>query len=441
MLDGIHDRDERIERAALCSMLLSERAAFTAFSDLGVSGRLFGLTRHQHVLRALRQCYEEGQYAKSLCPLLLEARLKDLKLLDEVGGFDYLQDLYWEIPTAANLGNYVRRLEQFRDVRTVRMALEEAKDWLKDGDLDRARHALAKATAIPRGRELLKSASLQVEDLVAQLLKETKGAGIGPSTGFPRLDRIIGGFVPGRAYVLAGLTSVGKTALALQFVIEVAKQGRRVYVWSKEMHHQDCRRRMAAVMAGVPLPPGALKTLTEKQQDLVDGALKMLADLPIDIDDRPTNLTQMVAQAQALRGEVGLFVVDHARLVNVPDARNEYEAITAVSAAAKQRFAVECEAACLLLSQFNREAARDKDPKVHQLRGAGALEEDANAIMILTRKAYLSRSEKSPEATLAVPKNRDGKCGTVPLEWDKRLARYVEPMDAETRYADGEDGE
>lgn len=431
---------EALEKAALCCMVLSERAAFRALNECGLTREHFYQERHKQLFRALRECYDAGEYVGCIDLVLLYDRLERTGVAQEIGGANYVQELFDNLPTAAAVDVYVRKLDELMHARRLVSALVQAEDLARSGDAEEARAIVAKAAVGAPVRDALKSAALQVQDLADQLVSEANGGTIGPSTGFKRLDRYIGGFVPGRTYVLAGLTSVGKTALALQFVLEVAKQGTHVYVWSKEMHHQDCRRRLAAVIAGLPLPPGALAKFNDEQTERFDGAMKMLAQLPIDIDDRPTSLAQMEQHARALRGRVGLFVVDHARLVRVTDARSEYEAVSRVSAACKQVFAVECEAACLLLSQFNREAAREKDRtgKSHQLRGSGALEEDANVVLTLTRKAYMRQSERSNEAELRIPKNRDGACGIVPLEWDARLARYVEPGEDRVQ---GEEGE
>lgn len=418
---------ERLERSALCCLMLSERACFAALNDHGLTREHFYADRHRLLFREIRAAYDEGCYEGGMLDLvLLYDRLERAGRANEVGGLDYLHELYEFLPTTAAVGVYVRRLAELMDQRRLVEATERANDLARSGDAEGARAVIAKASEGAPVRDVLKGPEVQVDALVEQLVSETAGGSVGPSTGFARLDRIIGGFVRGRSYVLGGLTSVGKTALVLQFALEAGKQGAGVYVFSKEMPHADCRRRMAAVMAGIPLPPKALAGLNDEQNERLDGALKMLRQLPIDIDDRPADLAQMERVARARRGSVALFVIDHAQIVSVPGVRTEYEAISAVSRAAKQTFALECEAACLLLSQFSREAARDKDPKPHQLRGSGALEQDTNVGMTLTRKAYMT-SERTPEASLRVWKNRDGRCGTVPLEWDKRLARYLEP--------------
>jgi replicative DNA helicase len=423
----IPDQNDRIELGALCC-LFNERGMYTALSDCGLTREHFYRERHKIVFTAQREAYEHGLYADGMLDAYAFSReLERRGLLVEVGEDYLLERVFEHIPTWRTIATYARQLDELLDVRKLKAAIAEAKEAARWSQVDEVRAILAKAAATPRGRETLKSAGLQVEDLVQQLIEETKGNPPGFESGFPRLDRIIGGFVPGRSYVLGGLTSVGKTAFALQCAVEVAKR-KRVYVWSKEMHHGDCRRRLAALLAGVPLPTGALGRLNEIQQERVDGALKMLAELPIDIDDRPSTLPQMIAQARALRGDVGLFVVDHALLVSVPEARNEYAAVTEVSRVCKAHFAMECEAACLLLSQFSREAAREGNPKPHQLRGSGALEQDCDVGMTLTRKAYMKRDARDPEAELRVWKNRHGKTGSVPLEWDRKLARYVEPV-------------
>lgn len=422
-------RDERLEQAALGAILTSERAAFKAFGDLGVTDDLFGGYRQKVVVRAARELYDAGAYTAGLLDMLvLEAHLRAKKQLGELGPDEYLVDLYSGIPSPAAIEAYIKALERYQDMRHVRDALDEAKASLRDGNVDRARATLSRVSAKPRARELLKSAALQCEDLVKQLIAETKPGGGVTGTGFAMLDSKIDGFIPGRLYVLAGLTSMGKTTLALQFALEVAKQGQRVHVWSKEMNDQDCRRRLASLLAGMPLPRGVLLNLTPKQEERLDGALKMLKELPIDIDDRATTLPQMVDFARARRGEIGLYIVDHSTIVKVPDARGEYEAVTAVSNACKHDIAVDCESACLLLSQFNRDAAKEKSGKAHQLRGSGAVEQDANVVMAVARDSYMSREKaSSSEASITIWKNRDtGKCGMVPLEWDRRLARYVE---------------
>lgn len=416
-----------IERAVVGSMMIDPAAINTVLAA-GVTRRHFRGIAEQAVFNAV------VDLADTLAPVdtvSVARALEESGRLDDVGGYSGLMDLFSVIPTTINIGHYVKVLDELYQRRRRIEDAEAGLHLLQDGDDDEAARKLQAAAVSIEADKLLRPMEMQLLDFDAAFKAEEEGGRIGATTGFDQLDEMLGGFVAGRSYAIAGRTSEGKTAIAMQMALSCAQGLDPVHVFSREMPHVDLDRRLVSVLSHVSLPPGAARRLTPQQRERVAHARQMRAGVPIQIDDRALTLDQTVAEARRLKGRVKLFIIDHARLVTVPGARGEYEAVTAVSAACAA-IALECEAAVLLVCQINREGVRDGTPKLQHIQSTGAIAQDASAVMIIVRNDYGKVGSRDNGAVLRVLKNRNGALGGIALEWQPRLVRFV-PTDGEVR--------
>lgn len=414
----LHDR--LIERAVVGSMMI-DPAAINEVLAAGVTRKRFHYVVEQAVFDAI------VELADTLAPVdtvSVAHQLERAGRLAEIGGYSSLMDLFEVIPTTANIRHYVARLEEMYQRRRRLEDAEEAVKLLGDGLDDEASVKLQDAAVAVGSSNLLRPTSMQLLDFDEAFRAEADGERMGCDTGFDELNHMLGGFVPGRSYAVAGRTSEGKTALAMQMAAAAAAGLDAVHVFSREMTHVDLDRRLISMLARVPLHPGAARTLTPKQRQDVAEARRAREGLPIQVDARPLTLPQTIAEARRLKGRVKLFVVDHARLVPVPGARTEYDAVTAVSAACAQ-IATECNAAVLLVCQINREGVRDGSPKLHHIQSTGAIAQDASAVLIIVRNAYGKIGVQDNGAQLRVLKNRNGAIGGIALEWQPKIVRFV----------------
>jgi replicative DNA helicase len=326
---------------------------------------------------------------------------------------------------------------------------------------------------------------------IAQQLVETLAASqrdsplAGRSTGYPALDRMTLGLQDGKLILLAARPSMGKTALGLGIAVRAAEAGARTLFWSGEMSAAQLGARAAAAHAGlsttsvfsgrkweVPADAyGRPERLSVVDWDRLAAAERAACTLPLVFDTRP-GITPQALRARARRmkrrrgGGLDLIVADYVGLMRPSAATGReklYESVTKISA---ELMALKAELGVpvLALVQLNRqnEGREDKTPQLNDLRDSGALEQDADVVMMLHRPHYyLSRggepvrhakesdevfyaradayqsqlqSEKG-RAIVTLPKNRQGPTGTTRLRFDDATTWFRD--ESEKRAPDG----
>lgn len=287
------------------------------------------------------------------------------------------------------------------------------------------------------------------------------GACLGLSTGFRTIDDTLGLLEPGQMFVLAGRPGTGKSALGMQIAVNVARSGVGVLAISLEMTAVELGRRALSACARVPLSLIKQGRHHGHVRELIE-ARKELQGLPLTIEDGGGLTAGMIAiKARAARRRLGksglgLIVVDHLHIVRPDDADARHGSTWAVGrvSGAMKRLAKEHECPVLVLAQLNRgvEGRDDKRPGLADLRHAGDIEQDADAVAFVYRAEYYLGSEpdhaahETPEkhaarlsawhndkerlrgkAELIFAKVRDGCPGTVPLNFHGETTSFSEP--------------
>ena len=278
----------------------------------------------------------------------------------------------------------------------------------------------------------------------------------GIPTPWPRLSKKLGGGLrPGEVYVIGGNQGSGKTSLALQFVIAALRRRTGVLMFSMEMMHQDVFQRMASIEARVDLL--AVRDLQRDGRKLhsdyiesihrLNESLSELCEYPLLVSTKASVTPDFLLKETARirnRQRVDLVVIDHMQLMATTNsARGDYEKFTAISRATKH-VAMELKVPVLLVSQTSRSNATDKRQEldVSDLRGSGAIEEDAAAVMLIypdkddMKDALLRQTFSHAVKTwLKLGKNRYGEQGAyMPLMHSKWATRFDE-MESERRTA------
>lgn len=304
------------------------------------------------------------------------------------------------------------------------------------------------------------SLSDAIDRAMAQADAVAAGRTAGISTGMHSVDDRLGRLEGGQVIVLAGRPGMGKSALGLQWALNAAREGSGVLAVSLEMSAIELGRRALCAASGVPL--GALKRGAHAQHAdrLVQGR-RELHGLPFTIEDGGGLTAAMIAlkaRAAKRRHGLGLILVDHLHIVrpDAADARNGGTWATGQVSNAMKRLAKEFDCPLLLLAQLNRgpEGRDDHRPGLSDLRHAGDIEQDADAVSFVYRPEYYMRGdpEKMPgetaekfanrltqwqqdkhrargKAELIVAKVRDGEPGTVPLLFRGETTSFQEPCD------------
>lgn len=234
------------------------------------------------------------------------------------------------------------------------------------------------------------------------------GGSGGISTGFRCFDTRLGGLEPGLMYVIAGRPSMGKSSIATQIAINIARSGVGVLEFSLEMSAQQIGRRVLSTASGVPIM--AMKTGAAARDTKAAGhivaARRELAGLPFFIDDTAgQTANQIAAKARFYRRKhrIGLILIDHLNLVRPEETDAKHGGTWSVERASGTilQIAKDCECPVVLLSQLNRgvEGREDKRPGLADLRQAGAIEQDAYAVGFVYRPEYYLGGEPEPKDT------------------------------------------
>lgn len=298
--------------------------------------------------------------------------------------------------------------------------------------LTEARSTLDDLASTP-GRCSVKSARDSLLDFMTFRAEVQQGKRQAIRTGFPSLDRILGGFAQGGFYVMAARPGVGKSALGIALADMMARDRRVLYV-SLEMTEAELNARRVAAVSDITCTFGKLlfgKT-TEEQDAAIANACGKLYAHKLQISAVSTlTVPELELQARNVGAEV--VIVDYMGLLSAEDKRlSEYDRVTQISGDLK-RLAKRLGCVVLALCQLNRESVsapgQDTRPRLSQLRSSGAIEQDSDGVLLLHRPEY-GRTETPREASapqqffVDVAKNRHGRTGTAELAWYAPVNRF-----------------
>lgn len=227
--------------------------------------------------------------------------------------------------------------------------------------------------------------------------------------GIPVLDKHLH-LSPGNLFIIGGRPSAGKTALSLQMACEQARRGFRVCFFSLETDPDTLTARIISNRLAVPLADVKSKTVPQSDLD----SLADLHKLPLFIRSASgKGVGWIKAQAQRMKAQV--IFIDYLQLLAASKAKDRYQQITSISIALHE-LAQTTGILVIALAQLNRNAAHTS-PSTADLKESGQLEQDADAILLL------SGDEAKYQAILA--KNKEGRVGEIPLTFDKPRQRFL----------------
>lgn len=375
--------------------------------------------------------------------------LKDRNELDKVGGFAYLQELQSGHGLVTNLPVYaelVREKAVVRAILTASMAMGDLA-YAPEGKtasqiLDQAQALLAAVDErSKRGEGTFRPIGEAIAELVAQIdgVKDTD-APLGVRSGFEDLDRLFNPMTAGQLIVVGARPAVGKTSFAVNVAMHVAMQASRpVGMFSMEMTDIELAVRILSGFTGMPAGRFREHRFSEKEWERVSGALGKLAGANLYVDHSGgLSIQELTARArlQSKRvGGFGLLIVDYLQLSR-SEGRYDNRAVEigAVTSGLK-RLAKELQCPIMALSQLNREAAKEKKrPSIAELRDSGAIEADADTVLLLHRDYVMTQNiDVEFDAEVIIGKQRNGQIGMVHLDYDARLTRFFNRGEAPGR--------
>lgn len=255
----------------------------------------------------------------------------------------------------------------------------------------------------------------------------------GISTQIPTLDMMLGGGLkPGKQIILAARPSVGKSSLAQQICLNVARQGHAAAFFSQEMRGEELTDRVVANLGRVNLDNLSTGRLDDGEWGRVSEAVESMRALPFFLHDQPAmTLADIVARARALkrRSNLQVLVIDYLQLCgSAKSDSSRHHQIEEISRGLKA-LSKQLDLSIITLSQLNREVEKRSSgrPVLSDLKESGAIEEDADAVLMLWRHKV---GELANTIGCAVPKNRQGRVGELALHFDGMHQRWTESTES-----------
>lgn len=308
--------------------------------------------------------------------------------------------------TRENVENWTQIIrEQAALTRFQSLALQAGSALTTFADLPDLYSQMGEALTLDREEQDFKPIGELVDNYVRKLNEKPKHI---PS-GIPVLDKHLH-LSPGNLFIIGGRPSAGKTALSLQMACEQARRGLRVCYFSLETDPDTLTARIIANRLAAPLAD--VKGKTVPQSDL-DG-LADLHKLPLYIRSASGKGVGWV-KAQAQRMKAQAVYIDYLQLLADGKAKDRYQQITGISIALHE-LAQTTGILVVALAQLNRNAAHSS-PSTADLKESGQLEQDADAILLL--------SDDGEQYQAVLAKNKEGRVGEVPLTFDKPCQRFL----------------
>lgn len=435
--DRIPPQDQDAEMALLGSMMMSRDAIAEVVSIIGRSeSSWFYLPAHQKLFEVLLDLFDNPSKVIDLIVVSDELRRRDL--LEFIGGQEYMIQLAESFAEWANAEHYARIVRDkgmLRDLircageiaDTAYSHIEDAKDIL-----DRAEQKIFTVT-----EKRVSGHAIEIREAVARLARQLdmghRGM-TGLETGFTLLDEYTSGFQPGDLIVIAGRPSMGKTALGLTMAYHACvRMHKPVVFFSMEMSADQVAQRLLCSHTGIDAQKLRRRMLSEEEMRHVLEACSDFEHSPLFIDDTP-GMTALELRSKARRlkqtKDIQAVFVDYLQLMHTPQSESRQAEIAAISRNLKS-LGRELGIPIISMAQLNRmaEGRTDKKPLMSDLRESGAIEQDADVVLLIHREEYYypDKEEARGKAELIIAKQRNGPTGNIELSFNKRLTLFGNP--------------
>lgn len=417
---------EDAEKSVLGSMMLSAEAVDLASEALNTED--FYIPKHRQIFAAMLDINARNG-AVDVVTLLEE--LERRGTADSSGGIEYLTELSIFTPSAANVSNYIKIVEE----RSIMRRLMHAGTAITRDAMQGSKSV--EAMLDDAERRIFNIAMHNNEDTLTQIrpvvyesyqrintLINLKGKLTGVATGYTDLDSMTSGLQKSDLIIIAARPSQGKTALGLNIAAHAAiREGKTVAIFSLEMSKEQLVMRLFASEARVNMQNVNHGTPSSQELLKLAEANLTLANANMYIDDRSNiSVAEIRSKCRRLKARNGLdmIVIDYLQLMKTPNGSdNRVQEVSELTRSLKI-LARELNVPIVLLSQLSRKAAERK-PAMSDLRESGAIEQDADIIIMIYRDP--SRTDDN-SAEIIVAKNRNGPVDSIFLTWIGEYTRF-----------------
>ena len=438
MNDRIMPHNTDAEQAVLGSVFLSKYALQQVLEE--INSEEFYLDSHAKIFDAIKYLAEKGA---PIDVTTVTAELDKRKVLSTVGGVEYLTEIVTCVPTAANVSQYVKIVEEAYLKRSL---IEAATTIVGDGFastdnigdiLDNAEKKIGDVVRNRKGSEFrpIQDVLFKAQSDLEELSKQ-KGEITGIPTGFFDLDRITKGFHGNELIIVAARPAMGKTAFAVNMAVNMAVNSHKsVALFNMEMSAEQLVNRMLASVGQIEMPKLLTGRLEHQDWKRVNEAISRLADTKMFMDDTPgQTVSEIRAKCRRLANSsdgLDVVIIDYLQLISgsAKYAGQRQQAVSEISRALK-RMAMELNIPVIALAQLSRsvEGREDKRPLLSDLRESGSIEQDADIVAFLYRDDYYNKENAIDEFTskseFIIQKHRNGPTATVNLIFKRNTSSF-----------------
>lgn len=431
------------EQAVLGAMLIDKEAIAKATEVLSADD--FYREAHRVIFSAMLELYNKNEAVDMVT--VTETLKRDNKL-EDIGGIAYITSLANVVLTAANVKYHAEIVAEKSVLRQlVRVSTEIAAMGYEANEdvgtlLDTAESRILEISNRKKKNDFTAINDILMDSVQSiESLLQNKGGLTGLPAGFADLDKLTSGLHPSDFIILAARPSMGKTALALNIVQNVALRAhkviggepRSVAFFSLEMSKEQLVNRMLCAEAGIDSQRLRVGEMHDEDWTHLWDACDTMSRAKIYIDDTAgITAMDMRSRARRLKAEHGLdlIVVDYLQLMQGSGKRNNsgdrQQEVSEISRSLKA-LARELDVPVLALSQLSRsvESRQVKRPMLSDLRESGSLEQDADIVAFLYREDYYNPETENKHTELIIAKHRNGPVDTVNLFFQKQFTKFV----------------
>lgn len=419
---------------SLIGGLLIDNSAYDHISGT-VSDEDFYRDDHRRIFSHIRKLIELQQPADVVT---VYASIEKSNEVGQTGGIGYLGEIANATPSAASVKRYAKIVAERAKLRRLIMAADKISDAAfnsaeaADNQIDSAEAALFALSGACVAETEPRSIGQVLGPVVDRIqeLYDRDGGISGLETGFADIDSMTDGLQNSDLIILAGRPSMGKSAMALNVAENVALRGELVLVFSLEMAEGQLGQRSLSSIGRLNSMSLRSGRLVDSDWDKMTVALGKLHESPLYIDQGTSaTVAQMAGKARRLAKRVGkrlaLVVIDYLQLMQA-EGNNRNEELSEITRRLKLMAKnLNCPVICL--SQLSRkvEERSDKRPILSDLRESGAIEQDADLVLMMYRDDYYNpESPWAGMAELLIRKQRNGPTGDVKLVFQKEYSRF-----------------
>ncbi|PIZ58483.1 replicative DNA helicase [bacterium (Candidatus Torokbacteria) CG_4_10_14_0_2_um_filter_35_8] len=437
------------EKSVLGALML-DKDAITQVADT-LKPDDFYKGSHEKIYETMLDLYDERE---PIDLLTLSGKLEEKGDLEKVGGRSYLAELVNSVPTSSNVTYYANIVQKKSTLRKLINAASKIIEMGYKSERKNISKILDKAesTLFNVSQNFLKEKFIPIKNVLTEAfdridqLHRGEGKLRGLSTGFADLDNMLAGFQKGNLIVLAARPSVGKSALACDFIRHIAVREKvPVGIFSLEMSREELVDRFLCAEAGVDLWKMRTGHLGDRKESddfpKIGYAMGALSEAPIFIDDSAScNVMEIRTKARRLQAEhkIGFLVVDYLQLMEGTSRENRVQEVSEISRALKG-VAKELSIPILAISQLSRavESRQPPIPKLADLRESGSIEQDADVVLFIYREElYKPDADRKNIADILIAKHRNGPTGKTSLFFNKHQVSF---KSLETKIKEGQD--